>query len=371
MSTQLGSENFPVIRCIGIGKTYSSTTEAVQNVDLTVNHGEILVLLGPSGCGKTTLLRMIAGFEEPTRGSLSIGGQLVSIPGKFVKPEHRKVGMVFQDYALFPHISVGKNIQFGVDNANNPDGHVQKIIDLVGLNHLLHRKPNELSGGEQQRTALARALAPRPTVMLFDEPLSNLDATLRVSIRAEIKEILKQAEVTTIFVTHDKEEAMFLADRIAIMHDGNIEQIDTPEQIYNKPANRFVAEFMDPASFLDISIEDEHTLATEIGKIHITEPIDTAEKQLQLLVRGNNVYLSPQPETAVIDSVSFKGSHYSYAIKLASGQTIEYLSPDNVLKVGQFVSLGINDTLPIHLYENETYKYTNSVSKAFSGKPQP
>ena len=173
MSKQISNENFPVIRCIGIGKSYSGTAEAVKDVDLTVYYGEILVLLGPSGCGKTTLLRLVAGLEEPTNGTLALGGQLVSTTGKFIKPENRKVGMVFQDYALFPHLNVQKNIEFGLDSSTKSSKTVEEIINLVGLNHLLKRMPNELSGGEQQRTALARALVPNPTVMLFDEPLSN------------------------------------------------------------------------------------------------------------------------------------------------------------------------------------------------------
>ena len=366
MSNQISNENFPVIRCIGIGKSYSGTSEAVQNVDLTVNHGEILVLLGPSGCGKTTLLRLIAGFEIPTNGTLSVGGQVVSMPGTFVKPENRKVVMVFQDYALFPHLNVEKNITFGLDKSNSEGERVEKIVSLVGLHHLLQRMPNELSGGEQQRAALARALVPNPTIMLFDEPLSNLDATLRIKIRAEIKEILKQAQVTTIFVTHDKEEAMFLADRIAIMNDGKIEQIGSPEQIYNKPSTQFVAEFMDPASFVDITLEDPHTLVTEIGKINITDPIHNATENLQLLLRGNNIILNAYHGTSTVDSVEFRGSHYSYAIRLASGKLIEYISQESILEASQSVSVGIDKNQPIHLYTNGIYRNTTTITPSLN-----
>ena len=362
MPNQISNENLPVIRCIGIGKSYSEAAEAVRNIDLTVNHGEILVLLGPSGCGKTTLLRLIAGFEVPTNGTLSVGGQLVSMPGTFVKPENRKVGMVFQDYALFPHLNVEKNIKFGLDKTNKSDERVKKILDLVGLNDLLERMPNELSGGEQQRTALARALVPNPTVMLFDEPLSNLDATLRIKIRAEIKEILKQAQVTTIFVTHDKEEALFLADRIAVMNDGKIEQIDSPEQIYNKPSTKFVAEFMDPATFIDIRIEDPHTLITELGTIGVTDPVDSTNGNLQLLLRGNNIILSADNGPSTVDSVEFRGSHYSYTIKLASGKLIVYISRENVLEISQSVSVSIDRTHPLHIYKNGKYESTTMIA---------
>ena len=363
MSNQISNEIAPVINCTGIGKSYSHTTVAVKDVNLTVNYGEILVLLGPSGCGKTTLLRLIAGFEEPTSGIISVGGQVVSSPEKFIKPENRKVGMVFQDYALFPHLNVEKNIEFGLEKSDAPKEIVENIINLVGLQNLLKRMPNELSGGEQQRTALARALVPNPTVMLFDEPLSNLDATMRIKIRAEIKEILKKAQATTIFVTHDKEEAMFLADRIAIMNDGKIEQIDNPEEIYNKPSNKFVAEFMDPVAFIDITIIDPHTLQTEIGTINLTDPIDTTDGNLQVLLRGNNIILSTQNGTSTVQSVEFKGSHYSYTIKLQSGKSIEYISQTNVLEVSQSVSISMDNNSPIHIYRNEIFKHRTSISK--------
>ncbi len=363
MSNQIRNDTLPVIKCAGIEKSYSKTTVAVKDVNLIVNYGEILVLLGPSGCGKTTLLRLIAGFEEPTSGTISVGEQLVSSPSKFIKPENRKVGMVFQDYALFPHLNVEKNIEFGLEKSDGPKELVEKIINLVGLQHLLKRMPNELSGGEQQRTALARALVPNPAVMLFDEPLSNLDATLRVKIRAEIKAILKEAQATTIFVTHDKEEAMFLADRIAIMNEGRIEQIDSPEEIYNKPSNKFVAEFMDPASFIDITIEDPYNLQTEVGQIKLTDPIDITDGNLQILLRGNNISLRTDNGTSTVQSAEFKGSHYSYTITLQSGKSIEYISPSNDLDISQSVSISMNKNSPIHIYKNEMYLHTCSVTQ--------
>jgi len=361
MSSEISNQHFPVIRCIGIGKSYSETAEAVRDVDLTVNHGEILVLLGPSGCGKTTLLRLIAGFEVPTSGTLSVGGNLVSMPGTFVKPEHRKVGMVFQDYALFPHLNVERNIKFGLDKSTESGERVNRIVDLVGLNPLLKRMPNELSGGEQQRTALARALVPNPAVMLFDEPLSNLDASLRLRIRAEIKSILKQAQVTTIFVTHDKEEAIFLADRIAVMNDGKIEQIDTPELVYNRPSTRFVAEFMDQASFIDVSIQSPHALVTEIGTISVTSPINDPDNNLQLLLRGNNIVVTARKGTSTVDAVEFRGSHYLYTLRLASGKLIEYVSQENAFDLSQSVSVSIAQNHPIHLYKQGNYAGTTTT----------
>ena len=197
--------------------------------------------------------------------------------------------------------------------------------------------------------------------MLFDEPLSNLDAALRIKIREEIKEIVKQAEATTIFVTHDKEEAMFLGDRIAIMNNGKIEQIDTPEYIYNQPLTKFVAEFMDPASFIDVNITDPHTLSSEIGEIKTKEALVTDKQNLQILIRGNNVELSHVKGSCLVESIEFKGSHYSYTIKLPSGKIIEYISQDNNLKVSDNVTLSIKKEITIHIYQDEKYMMSTKV----------
>ena len=197
--------------------------------------------------------------------------------------------------------------------------------------------------------------------MLFDEPLSNLDAALRIKIREEIKEIVKQAEATTIFVTHDKEEAMFLGDRIAIMNNGKIEQIDTPEYIYNQPLTKFVAEFMDPASFIDVTITDPHTLHTEIGDIKVKEAIITDKQNLQILIRGNNIDLSQEKGSCIVESIEFKGSHYSYLIKLPSGKIIEYISQENILEVSAKVSLSIKKNIPLHIYQDEKYMMSTKI----------
>lgn len=212
-------------------------------LSLSVKKGELIGVLGPSGSGKTTLLRVIAGFERPDAGSIAIDGRVVADATHWVEPEDRGVGMVFQDYALFPHLTVFENIAFGV-RSQKPEVRVRELLELVGLVGCEGRYPHELSGGEQQRVALARSLATNPKVLLLDEPFSNLDADLRPKMRAELELILKRLSCTTVFVTHDQGEAFELADRIAVLNAGRVEQIDTPEGLYRTPATRFVAEFI-------------------------------------------------------------------------------------------------------------------------------
>lgn len=217
---------------------------AVDNLSLKVQRGELLCLLGPSGCGKTTTLRMIAGFIEPTGGSIKIEGTEVSQ----LPPYRRDTGMVFQSYALFPHMNVAQNVAFGLENIGMASAERQKrvseMLEMVELGHLAKRYPKELSGGQQQRVALARALALHPAVLLLDEPFSNLDAQLRVRLRQEMRRVLEKMNITTLFVTHDQEEALMLSDRIVVMNKGKVEQIGTPEEIYESPASQFVAEFI-------------------------------------------------------------------------------------------------------------------------------
>lgn len=222
----------------------------IEDFTLCVDQGEFVALLGASGCGKTTVLRLIAGFDHPDGGIIEIAGRPVAGPGLFVPPEHRRVGMVFQEYALFPHLNVEQNIGYGLRRDPSRTYRVQEVLDLVGLSSLGARMPNELSGGQQQRVALARALAPRPDVVLLDEPFSNLDAGLRVRLRGEIRDILRRAGATAIFVTHDQEEALSLADRVALMRHGQIIQVAPPDAIYRLPATREIAQFVGEANFV-------------------------------------------------------------------------------------------------------------------------
>jgi thiamine transport system ATP-binding protein len=228
----------------GVTRTYAATT-AVDDVSIAVREGEFFTLVGPSGCGKTTTLRLIGGFESPTAGTVSLDGtDTTGVP-----PEDRDVGVVFQNYALFPHMSVRENVAYGLQFTSPPgdqtaDERVAELLNLVDLGGLGERDPDELSGGQQQRVAMARALAPGPGVLLLDEPMSALDAQLRERLRVEIREIQSELGVTTIYVTHDQEEALAISDRVAVMRDGHIEQVGTPRGIYRRPATRFVAEFV-------------------------------------------------------------------------------------------------------------------------------
>ncbi|MCR6672313.1 ABC transporter ATP-binding protein, partial [Devosia ginsengisoli] len=224
-------------------KTFGQTT-VVKGVSFSFDKGEFISLLGPSGCGKTTILRMIAGFEKPTSGSIEVDGQDIT----HLKPNQRQLGMVFQAYALFPNLNVGDNIAFGLKIAGMPTeerrARTDEMLKLIGLPGFEKRYPYELSGGQQQRVALARAIAPRPRMLLLDEPLSALDAKIRVSLREEIRAIQLDLGITTVFVTHDQEEALSISDRIVVMNAGNIEQLGAPHEIYNQPATRFVATFV-------------------------------------------------------------------------------------------------------------------------------
>jgi putative spermidine/putrescine transport system ATP-binding protein len=243
------------LRVDNLVKSYGSNT-VVKGVSFAFEKGEFISLLGPSGCGKTTILRMIAGFETPTSGAISVEGQ--DITG--LKPNQRQLGMVFQAYALFPNLNVGDNIAFGLKIAGMPAeqrrSRVDEMLKLIGLPGFEKRYPYEMSGGQQQRVALARAIAPRPRMLLLDEPLSALDAKIRVSLREEIRAIQLDLGITTVFVTHDQEEALSISDRIVVMHAGNIEQLGAPHEIYNKPATRFVATFVGQLNTIEAVVAD-------------------------------------------------------------------------------------------------------------------
>ncbi len=234
--------------CQQLDKSFG-TTAVVRNLSFSIQTGQILVLLGPSGCGKTTSLRLIAGFEQLDGGRIEIDGQVVADGRLHLPPEKRRVGMVFQDYAIFPHLSVAQNVAFGLKKRQT-SARVEAMLEMVGLPGLGQQMPHELSGGQQQRVALARALAPEPVVLLLDEPFSNLDYGRRVRMRHEVREVLKLNKATAVFVTHDQEEALFLGDQIAVMNEGALEQIGTPQQVFHRPQTRFVAEFMGQTDFV-------------------------------------------------------------------------------------------------------------------------
>ena len=263
------------VQISGLTKSYQDPKHpAVANMNLTVHQGEVLALLGPSGCGKTTLLRLIAGFETPDAGQIDVVGRPVAGAGIWVQPEKRKLGFVFQDYALFPHLNVLQNVAFGLNGMGRKARMVRarEVIDLVGLTIFMNRYPHQLSGGQQQRVALARALAPQPAVILLDEPFSNLDAALRGTTRAEVRRILKRTNTTAILVTHDQEEALTFADRVAVMRAGRLEQVGAPELVYTEPKTAFVASFLGTTNLLRGTGEG-HRINTLLGTLPTTRVV--------------------------------------------------------------------------------------------------
>ena len=328
------------VRVTNLEKLYSGhdgqPVRAVDKVSLTIEPGEFMTLLGPSGCGKTTILRMIAGFETPSGGDIFIGSQRVNA----LTPDKRDTAMVFQSYALFPHLNVFENIAYGLKIKKLPQAaikeKVETILGMVGLSGLEKRAPNQLSGGQQQRIALARSLVMEPAVLLFDEPLSNLDAKLRIHMRGEIRRIQRQFGITSVYVTHDQAEAMGMSDRIIVMNKGVVEQVGTPAEIYNRPASRFVADFIGLANILpgEVVEVDGGTAAVKcLGQVFslTTElPVKIGD-DVRIVLRPEAVKLAEQGTvSASVESSVFMGASQDYRIAVA-GQSllaIEY-NPGN------------------------------------------
>jgi iron(III) transport system ATP-binding protein len=346
----------PILCLDTVTRQFSSKAHpAVCAVSLTMQRGDLLSLLGPSGCGKTTLLRLIAGFEQPQEGTIEIGQQRVAGAGAWISPEKRGVGMVFQDYALFPHLTIGQNIAFGL--SEKPSSairqRVQETLALVGLEGMDHRYPHQLSGGQQQRVALARALAPHPFLVLLDEPLSNLDVQVRLRLRQELRDILKAAGTSAVFVTHDQEEALSISDAVAVMRQGCLEQVGTPETLYREPASRFVAEFVTQANFVSAQQQGPFwqtcigTVAAE-QVIPATAPAPAIgfSTAADLMLRQEDLLLSPDAEgLAIVRDRQFLGREYRYSIQLPSGQQlIARTSTELCLAVGTSVQPKIADT---------------------------
>jgi iron(III) transport system ATP-binding protein len=296
---------------------------AVDAVSLTVSRGEILALLGPSGSGKSTLLRLIAGFELPDAGSVSIDGRVVADERFAVPPERRGVGIVFQDYALFPHLTVEANVAFGLhalDRGRRRE-RVRSFLELVGLPAMARRYPHELSGGQQQLVALARALAPAPAVLLLDEPFSNLDADLRGQMRQDVEKILREMETTVVFVTHGQDEAFGISDRVGVLLHGRLQQIDTPETIYHRPASPFVAEFVGAATFVP-GVVRAGRVVTEVGTFSL-DGAGAAGSDVDVMIRPDDVTFVPSPDgDAVIVHRDFRGTETVYCVALPGGRRL-------------------------------------------------
>ena len=305
---------------------------AVDGVSFALQHGEILALVGPSGCGKTTTLRLIAGLERPDGGTICLNGRVVASPKRMVPPEQRQVGMVFQDHALFPHLTVEQNVAFGL--AGRPIDQIRamtaEMLQLVGLAHLGRRYPHALSGGERQRVALARALAPCPLVLLMDEPFSSLDTDLREEMREQVRTILKARQVTAIFVTHDQAEALYMGDRLAVFRNGRIEQVGSPEQIFHAPATRFVAEFMGDSDFL-AGRATERGIETALGLLPQRLALSTGAA-VEITLRADDVGFDIDPHgNGVIVERFFRGAFNLYRLRLDDGQILHAYKPHTVL----------------------------------------
>jgi len=331
---------------IGVRRQFDEGgARAVDDLSLTVRTGEIVALVGPSGCGKTTTLRLVAGFERPDAGSITIAGTCVAdADGAFVPPERRHVGVVFQDFALFPHLTVGANVGFGLPEAAGRGARVRQMLDLVGLGDVIDRYPHQLSGGQQQRVAVARALAPSPALLLLDEPFSNLDADLRALVRAVVQTAIRATGSTALFVTHDQEEALELADRVGVMSIGRIEQLDAPDVIYHYPASRFVAEFLGAAAFLPGTVTAE-SISTELGLVTRPPRATVAGSAVHVLVRPDDVTFVPSaPGNAVITDRVFRGAEVRYTVELASGLRLPSSQPSATT-----VAVGTRVRAEVHL----------------------
>ena len=336
----------PLVRCGGVSKSFG-TAAAVRDASLELYDGEVLALLGRSGCGKTTLLRTIAGLERADAGTIWIRGREVAGPGVWTPPEKRGVGVVFQDFALFPHLSVEKNIGFGLSRASRRAGAVGEMLDLTGLTALAKRRPHELSGGERQRVALARALAPRPLVVLLDEPFSSLDASLRAEMRTEVRRVLHEAGASAILVTHDQEEALSMADRVAVMLAGTVAQSGTPAEMYLRPASREVASLLGDGNLLPGAVAGD-CVRCELGALRCAagpEGCAAEGKSCEVFIRAEAIRLCGVDEGArgVVETTFYYGHDQAALVRMDSGLLLRVrLGRGDQAGVGQRVGLRVD-----------------------------
>lgn len=335
---------------------------AVDDVSLNINSGEFVTLLGPSGCGKTTTLRLISGFEMPTAGTILLDGKNIS----HMPPNKRDMAMVFQSYALFPHMNVEDNISYGLQTSGMAKDAIKKKVAeslaMMGLDTLGKRRPNELSGGQQQRVALARSLVMEPRVLLFDEPLSNLDAKLRIQMRSEIRRIQRDLGITSIYVTHDQIEAMSMSDRIVVMNQGKIDQVGSPVEIYRRPKTRFVADFIGRANFIPTTIEavEGDQVTVKLLGHTLTAPMENppaAGTEVTAVLRPETMHVAPQPEhcEAVVEQAMYLGAEVEYILNIDghSMAVIESgMQTSRIFAEGQTVGVSFDDNA-VHLLRTE------------------
>ena len=335
-----------ILELRSISCAYDPNRPAIRDISFSAREGEIICLLGPSGCGKTTVLRAIAGFEPVQSGEILLSGQVVSSPVKTVPTEHRRVGMVFQEYALFPHLRVADNIAFGLHHLPRAEQkrRIEEMLCLTGMEGFERRYPHELSGGQQQRVALSRALVQNPVLLLLDEPFSNLDPDMAGRMRQEVHALLRRMKTTSIMVTHDHDEAFAMADRIAVLNQGVLEQMDTPELIYHLPATRFVADFVGQADFIAGRIQ-QGLVHTELGTFPNT--INGSEGDaIAVMIRPDDVHLVPNTSAKPkIVARQFRGSENLYTVQLPSGQIVHSSeSSTSVYQEGTSVELRVSAT---------------------------
>ena len=331
-----------------ITKTFPGADQpAVRDINLAVEKGMIVTLLGPSGCGKTTLLRIIAGFERPEEGEVLLAGKRVVGENIWVPPEQRGVGMVFQDYALFPHLTVAQNIGFGYKGSDKPE-RVREVLELVDLSGYEGRYPHQLSGGQQQRVALARALTRRPVVVLLDEPFSNLDADMRVQMRVEVKRILQEAGTTAIFVSHDQKDALAISDQVVIINEGVIQQIGTPRDIYQHPSNAFVATFVGQSNLLKgVMADDAQSVITDVGSFPCSHTHGhQAGAEVYISLRPDGLEMSPDGDIqGRIKGFTYTGEAYDAVITVetddGSHDLLVHIHPEEAIAVGDWVAFKV------------------------------
>ena len=308
-------------------------TKVLSGLSFRLPAGSIGCLLGPSGCGKTTALRCVAGFEDVAAGRILANGDVLSRPGMTVPPEKRGIGMVFQDYALFPHLNVADNVAFGLQGLSQAERRrrAEEVLEVVGLGHQAGLFPDELSGGQQQRVALARAMAPRPGLLLMDEPFSSLDVGMRVRLGSEIRDILKKLGITALLVTHDQTEAFAVADEIGVMRDGRLEQWDSAYNLYHQPASRFVAEFVGEGSFIPGELEADGRVTVELGRLDAPDGNGLAPgDEVDVLLRPDDVvHEDGSPTVALVLRKAFRGASILYTLGLPSGQRVLALVPSH------------------------------------------
>lgn len=360
-TAETNQQEEPVLQLDGVAKEYGPQT-AVRDLSLSVYDGELVTLLGPSGCGKTTTLRLLAGLTTPTAGTVYLGGEAVADGRRFVAPEDRDVGIVFQEFALFPHLTVAENVGFGLTDLDQDerDTRIEELLELVDLPGYGGRAPGNLSGGERQRVALARALAPEPAVLLLDEPFSNLDVRLRVEMREEVQSILKEAGVTAISVTHDQEEALSISDRVAVMHNGHIEQVGNPTQVFQHPESRFVASFLGQASFLSGYVWEDH-VETGLGPLPLERIAPTLQSyegaRIDVLVRPDDVRAmpaDPRDAEARIVHRQYSGPSFVYRVELETGDVLHCMhNHAEEFEVGQAVDVRLVADHPLAWYPAE------------------